>query len=83
MIQSLYFNAMPDHLKPKREAGASSNRALKGSDRDNSGRYAVAKDAEHYFKRKVLPKIEAARARGDVVRFINGRWYINNQPLKV
>lgn len=83
MIQGIYFNAMPDHLKPKRaKCPATSNRALKGSDRDTSGRYAVAEEAHHYFKRKVLPKIEAARKRGDVVRFLNGRWTINGQVIE-
>ncbi|BAN92315.1 hypothetical protein X534_gp04 [Ralstonia phage RSB3] len=83
MISGLYFNAMPEHKKPRRaQSEASRNRGIKGSMRDTSGVYAKAEEAAHYFKRKVLPKIEAARKRGEVVRFVNGRWFINGKQLE-
>lgn len=84
LTQDIYFNATPDHLKPKRaKCMAASNRALKGSLRDTSGVYAKGEDAAHFFKRKVLPAIEAARKAGHVVRFMNGGWLINGNPLEV
>lgn len=83
MIQSIYFQNMPAHKKPARaDSGGASNKGLRGSQRDRSGVYAVAKEAHHYFKRKVLPKIEAARKRGDIVRMVNGTWTINGQEVK-
>jgi len=84
MIQSIYFSRMPDHLKPARApGGGASNRGLRLSERDTTGVYAKAREAEQFFKRRVLPRIEAARRRGDMVRFLNGVWSINGQPLKV
>lgn len=84
MIQGIYHTHTPEHLKPKRNpCPASSNRAVRGSERDGSGVYAKAHEPEHYFKRKVLPLIEAARKRGDMVRFFAGRWTINGHPLEV
>lgn len=83
MISGLYFQQTPDHLRPKRKPDASSNRGVKGSNKLRTGVYAEASEAEHYFKRKVLPKIEAARKAGHIVRFMNGRWLINGAVLEV
>jgi hypothetical protein len=84
MIQAIYFQHMPAHLRPKRaKCEAQANRACRGSERDTSGVYAKANEPEHYFKRKVLPVIEAARKRGDIVRFVGNSWLINGHPLEV
>ena len=81
-IQSIYFQNMPAHKRPaKIKSEAERNEGIKGSRRDRSGRYALADKAQHFFKRKVLPLIEAARKRGDVVRMHNGVWTINGAPL--
>ena len=82
MIQAMYFQNTPAHKLPKRAVAAGSdNRGIKGSAKDRSGRYALANEAQHYFKRKVLPKLEAARKRGDMVRFSNNTWTINGEPV--
>lgn len=84
MIQSIYFQHTPEHLKPKRPAcPASSNRAVRNSERDASGAYAKAREGTHYFKRRVLPRIEAARKRGDLVCVVAGSWFVNGLPLEV
>lgn len=84
MIQSIYFTNTPEHARPVSEScPAMSNKALRGSMRNTTGVYAVAGEPEHFFKRKVLPLIEAARKRGDMVRFVGSIWTINGQPLEV
>lgn len=84
IIQAIYFQHTPAHKKPARaEAGGASNRGLRGSAKDRSGRYAIADDARYFFRHKVLPKLEMARQRGDVVRFLNGQWFINGEQVKV
>jgi len=49
--------------------------------RSHSGRYAEAKQAEARFKVKVLPRIEQARRRGDIVSFNGKQWLINGEPI--
>lgn len=84
MIQSIYFANMPDHLRPARNpCPATSNRAVRLGMRDASGSYAKSDDTDHFFKHKVLPLIEAARRRGDIVRFLDGWWIVNGKRLGV
>ena len=73
MISGLYFHNTPAHMRPARaKCEATRNRAISAGMRSHSGRYAEAKQAEARFKVKVLPRIEQARKRGDIVSF-NGK----------
>lgn len=66
-----------------RKYGPHMNRPVRASDRDTSGVYAKAEDAAHFFKRKLLPAIEAARKTGQLVRLVDGSWHVNGRPLEV
>jgi len=57
------------------------NQAIRTGDRDLSGRYTTSERKAGWFTRHILPTIEAARKRGDVVRVVNGWWQINGNPI--
>lgn len=66
-----------------RKYGPHMNRPVRASDRDTSGVYAKAEDADHFFKTRLLPAIEKARSQGQLVRLVSGTWHVNGVQLEV
>lgn len=66
-----------------RKYGPHMNRPVRASDRDTSGVYAKAEDADHFFEARLLPAIEKARSTGQLVRLVDGTWHVNGKPLEV